>query len=251
MGYDSGSMPELRSESLWVVMPVFNEEASIERVFAEWLPVLRGVSGRGAFELRLLAINDGSRDSTLEKLRAIEQANPDVTVQDQANAGHGAACVAGYRRALASGAAWVLQIDSDGQCDPRYFPALWEAREGRPVIFGYRKRRDDGWSRWAISRVVSLVTWLASGTWVGDANVPYRLMRSDALDGALQAMPADFHQANILLALRLQRACRIAWIPIRFRARHGGTPSIRAVSFVRHGVRLYRQLLAERKRVAD
>ncbi|MEO8275034.1 MAG: glycosyltransferase family 2 protein [Thermoanaerobaculia bacterium] len=239
-------MHSSRPECLWLVMPVFNEEASIERVLAEWLPALREAVG---VDLRVLAINDGSRDRTLEKLRAIERANPEVTVRDQANAGHGASCIAGYRLALSSGADWVLQIDSDGQCDPRYFAAFWEARRNAPVIFGYRVRRDDGWSRWAISRVVSLVSWLAAGIWVGDANVPYRLMRAAELSRAVEAMPADIQLANVLIALRLQRAPGIAWIPIRFRERHGGTPSIRAGSFAHQGRLLYRQLRAERRRV--
>ena len=108
-------------------------------------------------------------------------------------------------------------------------------------------RRDDGWARWAISRAVSLVGLLATGTWVGDANVPYRLMRRDALALALEELPADFHLTNILLAVRLQRLTGIRWVPIRFRERHGGTPSIRAGSFVANGRLLFRQLLEEKR----
>ncbi len=234
-------------ESLWVVMPVYNEEASIERVFEEWMPALRA----GDRELRVLAINDGSRGRTLELLRSIECANPEVVVRDQPNAGHGASCVAGYREAVAAGANWILQIDSDGQCDPRFFPALWAARREHPVVFGYRVRRDDGWARWAISRVVSVVGLVAARTWVGDANVPYRLMRGDLLARALDDPPAEIHLANVLLALRLQRLAGIRWVPIHFRDRHGGTPAVRAGSFVRQGNRLFRQLRAERRRLAS
>lgn len=247
MGYDPPAMAIGGVECLWVVMPVYNEEASIGRVFEEWLPALRRI-GPELGELRILAINDGSRDGTLELLRAIERENPEVVVRDQANVGHGASCVAGYREALAAGADWVLQIDSDGQCDPRFFAALWEARRGHPVVFGYRARRDDGWARWAISRAVSVVGLVATGTWVGDANVPYRLMRREVLAGAIEELPADFHLTNVLLALRLQRLAGIHWVPIRFRERHGGTPTVRAGSFARQGRLLFRQLRAESRR---
>jgi glycosyltransferase involved in cell wall biosynthesis len=234
-------------DSLWVVMPVYNEEASIGRVVAEWMPALRGVAGDGtALDLTVLAINDGSRDATLDLLRDLERRHPELRVRDQPNAGHGASCLAGYRAALEAGADWVFQIDSDGQCDPVYFAALWAARREHPVVFGYRVRRDDGWSRWAISRLVSLVGLLAARTWVGDANVPYRLMRRDVLESALPGIPASIQLANVALSLRLRRRVGIRWVPIRFRERHGGTPSVRSATFARAGWRLFRDLRADR-----
>lgn len=228
--------------ALWVVMPVFDEEASIARVFAEWLPALRALGA----PLRLLAVDDGSRDRTPELLTALAAANPEVEVHRQANAGHGRACLVGYQRALEGGAGWVLQIDSDGQCDPAHLPSLWRAREEHPVVFGYRARRDDGLARWAISRVLSVVAWVGDGTWVGDANVPYRLIRRDALAAAVAAVPDDFELVNVLVALRLARSTGIRWVPIRFRERHGGRGSLRPSAFARHALLLSRQLRRER-----
>jgi len=244
LGYDARPMGEGRGESLWVVLPVFDEEAAIERVFEEWLPVLRATGA----DLRVLAIDDGSRDRSLERLRAIERDQPEVAVLSQANRGHGESCLGGYRAALAAGADWVFQIDSDGQCDPRFFPEVWAVRREHPVVFGYRRRRDDGWARWAISRLVSVVGWLATGTWVADANVPYRLMRADRLARALDSFPERFGLANVLLAHRLTRLAGIRWVPIRFRARQGGQTSLDAASFARQGWRLLRQLRDERRR---
>lgn len=237
-------MREPGVEFLHVVMPIFNEEASIERVFEEWLPALRATGA----SFRLLAIDDGSRDRSLELLRAIARRNPEVEVADQPNRGHGGSCLVGYRDALAAGADWVLQIDSDGQCDPGYFSSFWAEREEHSVVFGLRRRRDDGWARWAISRAVSLVGFVVARTWVRDANVPYRLMRGDVLARALEAFPEGFHLANVLLAIRLERLVGIRWVPIHFRERHGGTPSIRAGSFVRQGRLLVAQLRDERRR---
>ncbi len=224
-------------------MPVFDEEASIERVLAEWLPALR----RLGTELHLAVVDDGSRDRTPALLRQLALANPELEVHRKGNSGHGESCLLGYRLALAAGADWILQIDSDGQCDPRYLPELWRARERHAAIFGYRARRDDGWARWAISRLLSVVALLAHGTWVADANVPYRLVRRDALAPAIARVPADFALVNVLLALRLERERGIHWVPIRFRERHGGRGSLRPASFVRHGLRLVRQLRRERR----
>jgi dolichol-phosphate mannosyltransferase len=224
-------------------MPAYNEEESVERVVEEWLPALRG---SGAV-LRFLAIDDGSRDRTLERLRRASDAHPEVEVRSQPNRGHGAACRSGYRAALEGGADWIFQLDSDGQCDARYFAALWRERERYAAVFANRRRRDDGWTRWLASRVLSLVVAASSRVWVADSNVPYRLMRRDALAAALQGVPEDFELFNVLLAVRLARRGPIGWVPIRFRARHGGEPSVRLGGMLRRGATLAGQLRNERR----
>lgn len=230
-------------QRLWAVMPAYNEEASVERVLAEWLPALGGLGA----EARLVAVNDGSGDGTLALLRRAAEIHPELEVVDQPNRGHGGACLAGYRRALAAGADWIFQLDADGQCDPRFLPALWAERSRHAAIFGFRARRDDGWTRWAISCAVRLAVLAGAGVWVPDANVPYRLIRRDALERALVGFPPDFHLANVLLAVRLRREGGIRWVPIGFRRRFGGSPSVRVGGFARQGARLVRQLRAERK----
>lgn len=221
-----------------MIVPAYDEEQSVGRVLDEWLAALRALGT----PFRVLAIDDGSRDGTLEVLRRTAAAHPEVTVLDQANAGHGQACLRGYRAALAGGAEWVLQIDSDGQCDPAFLPALWAARRDRAAVFGRRVRRDDGAVRRLASRAVSVVVWLATRVWVVDANVPYRLMRRDALAAALAGVPEDFALVNVLLAVRLQEGAGIRWVPIRFRGRLGGAPSARLGGLLAGGARLYRQL---------
>jgi glycosyltransferase involved in cell wall biosynthesis len=226
---------------LWVIMPAYDEDATVGAVLAEWLAALRALET----PFRLVAINDGSRDGTLDVLRRVAALNPEVRVVDKPNSGHGQSCVAGYRQAVKEGAAWVLQIDSDGQCDPRFVGALWAARHRHPAVFGRRGVRGDGWIRWGISRAARLAVWLATGAWVVDANVPYRLIRGDALAAVIADIPPDFRLANILLAVRLHQTCGIHWIPIGFRDRSGGSPSVKTGAFLAQGLLLYRQLRRE------
>ena len=116
----------------------------------------------------------------------------------------------------------------------------------RWIIFGFRRTRDDGFNRWLISRVVSLVGLLATGRWVADANVPYRLMKANFLARAIENIAPDFYLANILVSLRLRRLAAIHWVPIHFRDRLGGTPSGKAGYFAKSGWKLFRQLCADR-----
>src|SRR4051812_11683328 len=103
---------------LIAVMPVYNEEAGITKVAGDWLHAF----GRAGISHCLIAINDGSRDQTLPLLKQCAADFPGrLLVIDQPNAGHGKSCRRGYERALEEGTPWVLQIDSDGQCDPAYF----------------------------------------------------------------------------------------------------------------------------------
>ena len=96
---------------------------------------------------------------------------------DQSNSGHGRSCVRGYHTAVSWNAEWIFQIDSDGQCDPHYFPSLWDKRNEKRSVYGFRYKRDDGLKRLLISRVLTWFVYAATrGTWVRDPNVPYRLM---------------------------------------------------------------------------
>ena len=225
-------------EKLAIVMPVYNEEECVGQVFEEWLPVLDSLNINYCF----YAYDDGSKDKTLEILKLYESQNSGkVKAISHANKGHGQTCVEGYKLALKEGCHYVLQIDSDGQCDASFFESFWKERLNAPV-FGFRATREDGNTRWWISRIVSLVGLLGTGTWVKDANVPYRLIRSKQLISIIDQIPPDFHLANILISLKLRQKYQIQWININFRDRFGGSPSVKTFNFAEQGLKLLKQL---------
>ena len=55
-------------------------------------------------------------------------------------------------------------------------------------------------------------------------------------------VPPTFHLANILVSVLAKKEAGIKWINIHFRDRVGGTPSVKTISFVKHGFTLFRQL---------
>lgn len=223
---------------VWVVMPVYNEEEAVPQVIKEWSETLLGLG----LKYTLCILNDGSKDSTMSKLRECEQNYPNIFIVDKKNTGHGQSCITGYKIALEKGAEWVFQIDSDGQCDPRYFKDFIPFTQAYKAIFGFRKTRDDGFQRFLISRVVSMFTFFATGVWVKDANVPYRLIHKDLMAAIVHKIPGDFHLANIFVSVLCQKNTPIKWVNIHFRDRAGGSPSVKTFSFAKHGMKLYRQL---------
>jgi dolichol-phosphate mannosyltransferase len=219
-------------------MPVYNEEEALSSVIEEWHNTLSTCN----ISYTLCILNDGSKDATLSILRGFEQKYPNIKIIDKPNSGHGQTCILGYKTALENMADWIFQIDSDGQCDPVFFSKFLEYSATHKAIFGVRKTRDDGFKRTVISKFVTLFTFVATGQWVWDANVPYRLIHSDLMKGIAYQIPTDFHLANIYVSVLANKMEKIKWVPIHFRDRSGGSPSVKTFSFVKHGFKLFRQL---------
>lgn len=224
--------------NLWIIMPVYNEEEALGSVIEEWQSALQ----QSGVPYTLCILNDGSRDKTLPLLREYAAKYPQISVVDKPNSGHGQTCIMGYRMALENGADWVFQIDSDGQCAPQYFQTFADLAKDHKAVYGYRKTRDDGFKRRVISRFVTLFTYVATGIYVRDANVPYRLIHADIMKNIVDRVPTDFHLANIYVSVLTRKQTPIKWVNIHFRDRSGGSPSVKTFSFVKHGFRLFSQL---------
>jgi dolichol-phosphate mannosyltransferase len=230
------SLPELL-----LVMPVYNEQASVRKVVLEWFDELQNWTEDFVF----LAINDGSSDGTPELLiRLREQLGPRFEILSRENRGHGQSCLEGYFIACERNIPYVFQIDSDGQCDPQYFFRFWRDREKYDVLYGKRVRRDDGWRRVLASTVLRCSLFLFAGANCVDANVPYRLMQTPKICKFLPKIPPDFSLANIALAVLLKKDKSLVHgsVPIHFRERYGGEPSVPISRFGVKAFELFKQL---------
>ena len=121
---------------LSVVVAMYNEEAVIDAFFME----VEKVVAQLPVITEYVCVNDGSRDGTLQKLRAHQAVDPRIRIIDLArNFGKEAAMTAGL--AYAKGDA-VVVIDADLQDPPsliEQFVAKW--REGFEVVYGIRASR--------------------------------------------------------------------------------------------------------------
>lgn len=226
---------------LIIIVPVFNEQASVRKVVLEWFQEVENWTEQFTF----LLIDDGSKDHTrlvLNRLKA--QLGDRIEIISRENRGHGQSCLQGYRIAIERNIPWILQIDSDGQCDPQYFFRFWRMRESHDVLYGVRTRRDDGWRRIFASMVLRFTLLATTGVWCEDANVPYRLMNSTSIRSVIDKIPETFFLANVALAVLLKRDRKIRHgsIAIRFRERYGGEPSVRLGKFGAKAAELVTQL---------
>lgn len=232
----TSSAPDSPPEVVLVV-PVYNEEDAIVPVLTEWRAEFERTVGAGRY--LLLVVDDGSRDRTPERLAALGWAQ--LRVIRHSNRGHGQSCLVGYAEAARLGATYVFQIDSDGQCDPAGFASVWALRGTAAAVYGRRRTRDDGAARRLISRVLRLSLKLARGTRLNDTNVPFRLYDAKLAAATAARVPKDFNLANIAMAL-LMEPHGFREVPIHFRDRLGGHPTVRLWGFAPKAVRLHRDV---------
>lgn len=208
---------------IFFVLPAYNEEANIRETIKRWYPVVEN-AGK---ECRLVIANDGSRDQTLKIMEELKDKYPLLVPLDKPNQGHGPTVIYLYNYAIAQGADYIFQTDSDGQTDPSEFQQFLNSINQYDCIMGSRPVRGDGKSRKIVENVLRCYVWLFFKTWVPDANAPFRLMKVSVVKKYLNLMPSDFNLPNAVLAACFSRFHeKVKYIDITFRPRQGGTNSI-------------------------
>ena len=233
-------------DSLYIVMPAYNEEANIEAVVKEWHEVVAKIST----DSRLVVVNDGSKDNTYNKLLELNKQYPQLVPVTKENSGHGATLLFAYNYAVEHKADYIFQTDSDGQTLPSEFWPFWEDRKLYDAIIGHRNHRKDGFSRVFVTKVLKLVIKLTFGVSVTDANTPFRLMPRKTLEKYLPKIPKDFNLSNVMLSVLLvKNKDNVKFVPITFRPRQGGKNSINMKRIFGIGVQAVKDFRQLRKTI--
>ena len=122
-----------------MVIPMLNEEDSISILLQEILEVMNKIANT-TFEI--LVVDDGSSDSSVQKVRDISERIPEVRlIRLRRQFGQTAAMAAGIDRSTGR---ILLTLDADGQNDPQDIPAiLLKMSEGFDCVSGRRAKRQD------------------------------------------------------------------------------------------------------------
>ncbi|MCR4740628.1 MAG: glycosyltransferase family 2 protein [Lachnospiraceae bacterium] len=221
---------------LYIVIPAYNEEENIENVVNDWYPVIEEHNGGGAS--RLVVINDGSKDSTYDKLLKLAESRPMLVPLTKENGGHGAAVLFGYDHAISENADYIFQTDSDGQTLPSEFHDFWNIRSDYDMVIGNRIGRQDGSSRVFVTKTLKTVIRLCFHVTVPDANTPFRLMKTETLKKYRHYIPDGFNLSNVLISvIYAKKNLSVKYLPITFRPRQGGVNSINLKSIFKIGRR--------------
>ncbi len=226
----------LEHRELTIVMPVYNEEASLEKCARSWLDTLDASD----IDYRLLILDDGSKDATPGSLEQLSQHAAVVGVT-KSNEGHGPTILRGYRAAVLT-SDWVFQVDSDDEIPASAFGAMWDARDGNDAVFGQRTGRDQSVDRAVITKIARLATRLLFNARATDANVPFRLMRASALAPVLSKLPDDTFAPNVIISGALSRdRDKFAEMPVPHEFRQAGQVSIVGIGALKAAARSFVQ----------
>jgi glycosyltransferase involved in cell wall biosynthesis len=169
--------------------------------------------------LPVLVVDDGSADETA----AVAEAAGATVIRQSPNRGKGEALKAGFRRALADGAAAVVTLDADGQHDPAEIPAFlaaWRAATARAVadrelVIGAREFRVMPPTRRIANTLGKRVLGWATGREIRDNQSGYRLVGRRLMEAMLASGETGFGFEVEMIVECSRRGWAIEWVPIR------------------------------------
>lgn len=224
-------------DKLYIVMPAYNEEANIEEVVISWHQVLSECGAEGS---KLLVADSGSVDKTHSILLELNKIHNNIEILDNELTTHGPKLIALYNYAIADGADYIFQTDSDGQTNPKEFAQFWNKRNDYDVIIGRRRVRGDGFSRKVIEVILCGILFAIFGVKVPDSNAPFRLMRAEVLGKYMPRFAKDYNLPNVMLTTFFAKYKEnMDFIEITFKPRQGGKNSLNVAKIVKIGIKAF------------
>lgn len=216
------------------IVPAFNEAESITPTVAairQWAP-----------EFDVLVVDDGSTDATAERA-ALGGAS---VLRMPFNLGIGGAMQAGYMYALERGYEIAVQVDGDGQHDPRHIPELLQHLRQDPqlnMVTGSRFLTaaaggfQSSLPRRAGIRIFSGLVSLITGQRVTDPTSGFRMTNRRGIELFAHDYPHDYPEVEAILLMHAHRL-RSCEIPVLMRPRLTGESAISSSQSVYYMVKV-------------
>lgn len=199
---------------LSVVVPVYNEEESLEALYQSLTEALAGLDR----DYELIFVDDGSRDGSFSVLQQLLAGDEHVRiVRLRRNYGQTAGFSAGFDRARGE---VIVTIDADLQNDPADIPRLLaEFEKGYDVVSGWRKDRQDRFLDRRLPSILAnrLISW-GTGVYLHDYGCSLKAYRRDVL--ADVRLYGEMHR--FLPALAYGQGARVTEIEVAHHPRQFG-----------------------------
>ena len=201
-----------------VVIPAWNEAGSIGAVVAEIRARLPDVD--------VLVVDDGSADTTPGRARG---AGAEV-LRLPYNLGVGGAMRLGYRYARDHGYGVAVQVDADGQHDPRFVPELVAGLDRADLVIGARFAGVGDYAvrgprRYAMRLLAAVLSRIA-GARLTDTTSGFRAANRRVIELFARAYPVEYLGDTVETVVHVARSgLRVAQVPVAMRPRRTGAPS--------------------------
>jgi glycosyltransferase involved in cell wall biosynthesis len=208
----SGLRGVLTNPLLSVVMPVFNERATIEEIIGRVLAV--------PLRIELIVVDDCSTDGTRDILSALQAKLGFRLVLQERNQGKGSALRRGFREVTGD---LVIIQDADLEYSPEEYPDLIDLIcKGRAdVVYGSRflgRHRVFLFTHYLGNRLLTGITNVLYNTMLTDMETCYKVMRSDVLR-SMTLKSDSFGIEPELTAKIFKRGYRVYEVPITYDGR--------------------------------
>jgi glycosyltransferase involved in cell wall biosynthesis len=207
-----------------VIIPVYNEEASLEQLARE----LAEVAAKHAWEMEFIFVDDGSTDGSWSVIGQLARQDARITgIRFRRNFGKAAALAAGIRQARGE---WICTLDADLQDDPGEIPRLFdELQKGYDLVTGWKKVRYDPWHKVIPSRVFNWLVSKWTGVHLHDHNCGLKLGRAEVFREI--RLYGELHRFVTVLAAA--RGFRVGEVVVQHRPRTFGCSKYGASRFIK------------------
>lgn len=203
-----------------IIVPAYNEEETL-------LDVVTSIR-KYCPEAALLVVNDASTDNTSAVAHTAGVRVLDLPI----NLGIGGAMQTGFKFAVRHGYDIAMQVDGDGQHDPRFIPDLLAPLFAgtADMVIGSRFLRPVGYTSSLLRlfgiRLFAYLIGLVTNKRIFDSTSGYRAYNRTALEFAAQHYPSDFPEPESIVTF-LRNGFRLKEVPVIMQRRGGGVSSVR------------------------
>ena len=225
-----------------IIIPAYNEEENIEKTVES---ILRDSSG-----FDYVIINDCSTDNTK---KICEEKGYNV-VSLPINLGIGGAVQTGYKYAVRNGYDMAVQVDGDGQHDPKFLEEMAEYLEEHELdmVIGSRFIEKKGFQSSGLRRVgirfFTVLIKILTGEVITDPTSGLRMIGKNVLAIFAEDYPKDYPEPESVVAI-LRRKMKVKEIPVVMHEREGGVSSISMKKSVYYMIKVTLAMIIERIRV--
>lgn len=218
-GKEIEDISDMADAKVLIIIPAYNESESIENVIEHLV--------NQTSQCDYLIINDGSTDNTLNICEQEHFHYLDLPI----NLGIGGAVQAGYVYARKNDYDIAVQMDGDGQHDIAYLTdMLRPILDGEAdVVIGSRFLKKEGFQSSQSRRIgigiLSGLIRLTTGQRIMDVTSGYRAVNRRFIDIYSRDYPTDYPEPEAIVTAIMHRG-RVKEVPVKMRAREGGTSSI-------------------------